>query len=253
MEGIKLASDAIFATIQGEGKLTGVPSIFIRLSGCNLFCTWNSQTNQPIECDTAYAAYRIKGSYSLTIEQIIQKISEIKGKQQITHVVITGGEPLLQAAQLTNLCKRLKEQGFHITIESNGTLFDQDLFNLIDLYSISPKLASSLPSDSKLAELHNSKRVNIETLTQIINSAKAGNKELQLKFVVTGATDINEIEQILLGLPQIETTDTLLMVAGSDSETLDKTTNDVLEKIIEKGWRYCDRLHIRLFGNKPGK
>ena len=251
MERITLATDAIFATIQGEGKLTGVPSIFIRLAGCNLFCTWNSKSNKPIECDTAYAAYRVQNTSSHTVEEIYNRVIELKGN--IKHIVITGGEPLLQAAPLLTLCKKLKSEEFHITIETNGTLFNQELFQLIDLYSVSPKLASSAPADCKNAELHNSKRINIDTLSNLINYSKQNQKELQLKFVVTCNNDILEIQDIITKLPIVNPTDILIMVAGSDNDTLNKTTERVLEKIIEKGWRYCDRLHIRLFGNTPGK
>lgn len=251
MERITLATDAIFATIQGEGKLTGVPSIFIRLAGCNLFCTWNSKSDKPIECDTAYAAYKVQDTSSHTIEEIFNRIIELKGN--IKHIVITGGEPLLQATPLITLCKLLKNEGFHITIETNGTVFNEELFQQIDLYSISPKLASSAPADNKTAEKHNSKRINIDTLTNLINYSKQKGKEIQLKFVVTCNNDILEIQDIISRLPKVNPTDILIMVAGSDNDTLNKTTEKVLEKIIANGWRYCDRLHIRLFGNTPGK
>lgn len=251
MEGVKLASDSIFATIQGEGKLTGIPSIFVRLAGCNLHCTWNSDSSKPIECDTAYAAYRVENSSTLSIQNILKTISELRGA--INHIVITGGEPLLQADSLSKLCLELKKEGFHITIETNGTIYNSSLFELVDLFSISPKLSSSTPKDSNAALRHNKLRINIEALTNLINHAKSGCKDIQLKFVVIKPKDIEEIEKIIAQLPKVEPSNILIMAAGSDNGTLNQNTMQVLDMIIERGWRFCDRLHIRLFGNTPGK
>lgn len=250
MERLTLAADSIFTTIQGEGKLTGVTSVFVRLAGCNLHCTWN-YNNRAIECDTAYAAYNITTRQQLTVTQIIQKIKEIR--KGAKHIVITGGEPLLQATPLTELCRVLKSEGFHITIETNGTLYNDELMSYIDLYSISPKLKSSTPQNNNFATLHNQKRVNINTLGELIESATKRNKDIQFKFVVTGVKDIDEIENILSRLPLIKSENILIMPVGSDETTLTDTTNTILDVVMEKGWRYCDRLHIRLFGNTPGK
>ncbi len=251
MEQIVLATDDIFVTIQGEGKLTGVPSVFVRVAGCNLHCTWNADSLTPIECDTAYAAYRINNTHSAPIPEIIAKIKQIR--KGAKHIVITGGEPLLQCQPLTNLCKELKELGFHITVETNGTIFNNEFFNQIDLLSISPKLKSSAPLDKTPRSKHNSLRINIPVLSNLINLAKEQEKEIQLKFVVTGTSDIQEIQEILEQLPAIQTENILIMPAGSQSEKLTETTNEILDTIIEHGWRFCDRLHIRLFGNIPGK
>lgn len=245
-----LASDSIFTTIQGEGKLTGVTSLFIRLAGCNLHCTWHTPLGN-VECDTSYAAYRLSDTTQLSVQEILDTIKE--KRKGANHIVITGGEPLLQAVQLTELCKELKRQGFHITIETNGTLFNRELFTYVDLYSISPKLQSSTPLHPSIAEIHNSRRVNIKILTSLIESAKVNNSEIQLKFVVTGRKDIEEVEKIISLLPYIKSEDILIMPVGSDTETLSNTTSAILDTIIERGWRFCDRLHIRLFGNTPGR
>lgn len=251
MEQIVLAPDDIFVTIQGEGKLTGIPSVFVRVARCNLHCTWNSTSQTPIECDTAYAAYRLGETHKHTVQEIVLRVEKIgKGAK---HIVITGGEPLLQAKPLTDLCYKLKERGFHITVETNGTIFDEEFFNQIDLFSISPKLASSAPANEPYRNHHNTLRVNTTALSNLISKAQTDRKDIQLKFVVTGMNDIKEIEKILAQLPQIDSNNILLMPAGSDSEKITATTMQVIDTIIEHGWRFCDRLHIRLFGNTPGK
>ena len=94
----------VAGTIQGEGKLNGIPSLFIRLAGCNLHCTWKTLAGNTCECDTAYAAFKVENSFSLPVEEIVRIIGHNRGN--IDHIVITGGEPFLQA---DNLGERLKK------------------------------------------------------------------------------------------------------------------------------------------------
>jgi len=118
----------IFYSIQGEGKLTGVPSIFIRASGCNLRCTW---------CDTPYASWNPEGE-NLSVDQILDRVAQYKSN----HIVLTGGEPLIMP-DVVELCSALKKQNnYHITIETAATIFKP---LALDLASLSPKLANSTP------------------------------------------------------------------------------------------------------------
>ena len=118
----------IYKSIQGEGLLTGEPSVFVRTSGCNLRCWF---------CDTPFTSWSPEGR-DVSVDDVVAQIEE----WDLEHVVITGGEPMLHA-ELIPLCDRLGEQGRHITIETAGTLY---LPVRCDLMSISPKLAGSAPS-----------------------------------------------------------------------------------------------------------
>src|SRR5438552_11309707 len=117
----------IFYSIQGEGKLTGVPSVFIRTSGCNLRCVW---------CDTPYASWNPEGE-NLSADEIIQKAIAFGAR----HTVITGGEPMIMP-EIRALCAGLKEAGRHVTIETAATVFEHVQ---VDLASLSPKLSNSTP------------------------------------------------------------------------------------------------------------
>src|SRR3990172_578382 len=111
----------IFYSIQGEGRLLGVPSVFIRTSGCNLRCVW---------CDTPYTSWKPEGE-----ERSFKEIMAAAAKYPARHVVVTGGEPLL-APEIEELTKRLKQRAYHITIESAATIFKPVA---CDLMSMSPK------------------------------------------------------------------------------------------------------------------
>src|SRR5450432_705830 len=113
----------IFYSVQGEGGLVGVPSVFVRASGCNLRCVW---------CDTPYASWNPEGD-DVSVDEIVRRVGEFKTK----HVVITGGEPMIMP-DIVELCAELKSRGHHITIETAATVFKH---LKLDLASLSPKLA----------------------------------------------------------------------------------------------------------------
>ena len=117
----------IYRSIQGEGLLTGTPSVFVRASGCNLRCWY---------CDTPHASWEPAGS-DLSVDEIVAEVEE----WDPTHVVLTGGEPML-FAELLPLCEALQQRDKHLTVETAGTLF---LPVACDLMSISPKLAGKWP------------------------------------------------------------------------------------------------------------
>ena len=122
-----------FHTIQGEGKLVGVPSVFFRTSYCNLRCGW---------CDSAYTSWNPENK-DITLAEAVEAIT----KYDCKHVVITGGEPFIQVKELTQLCQELDRRGHHITIETNATIFAPVAAHFI---SMSPKLRNSNPpSDNR--------------------------------------------------------------------------------------------------------
>ncbi len=118
----------IFYSIQGEGKLMGMPSAFVRVSGCNLRCVW---------CDTPYASWRPEGE-DVPVAVILERVAKFPGR----HVVLTGGEPMIMP-DLVELCGALKARDYHITIETAATVFAAVT---VDLASLSPKLSNSTPT-----------------------------------------------------------------------------------------------------------
>lgn len=220
-----------FTSIQGEGRLTGVPSFFIRVSGCNLRCAW---------CDTPYASWNPEGDSS-TIEAIVDEAL----RSGVRHVVITGGEPMI-FDPVTELTGRLHDEGFHITIETAGTVYRPVT---CDLMSISPKLANSTPGPEHGAwsKRHEERRLNIEPLQQLLDA----HPERQLKFVVSREEDAGEIEALLTRLRGWANEDILLMPEGVTPPDAARRQL-VLGLCLSRGWRYCHRLHIELFGHRRG-
>ena len=222
-----------FHSIQGEGKLTGVPSAFIRVSGCNLRCTW---------CDTPYASWNPEGP-DRSVDDLVAEVAATGAR----HVVLTGGEPLI-IPEIVPLAHALRGLGLHLTVETAGTIYRE---MPVDLWSVSPKLANSTPwhrEEGRFARAHEAHRINLSALRQIIDSAA----DLQLKFVVTAEHDLAEIDQLLAQLPPLPPCDILLMPEGTDPATLRSRQTWLAETCRSRGFRYCPRLHIDLFGNRRG-
>ncbi len=221
----------IFYSIQGEGMLAGVPSVFVRTSGCNLRCTW---------CDTPYTSWAAEGD-DRSIEEIVD---EVRGFGA-SHVVVTGGEPMMfeETIQLT---RQLKSAGLHITIETAGTIYKSVA---CDLMSISPKLANSTPHErdgGRWAAQHDRLRYQPEVLKRLIEDY-----EYQLKFVVSDASDLQEISKAL-AMIQASRKQAFLMAEGTDVETIRDRAQWIAEICKREGFRYSPRLHIDLWGNRRG-
>jgi 7-carboxy-7-deazaguanine synthase len=235
MRAVKIAE--LFDSIQGEGKLAGVPSAFIRSSGCNLRCTW---------CDTPYASWQPEGT-----DQKVEEIADWVTSTGRRHVVFTGGEPVIQPEAQT-LCDRLADDGRHITLETAGTVFKP---LAIDLLSLSPKLANSTPwqrDGGRFATTHEAKRINVDAMQALIDHTRDRGGELQTKFVVTSEQDLVEIDALLPRLTGWSPADILLMPEGTDAATLDDRTAWVAELCKERNFRFCPRLHVYLYGDARG-
>ncbi|MDI9397639.1 MAG: 7-carboxy-7-deazaguanine synthase QueE [Candidatus Pacebacteria bacterium] len=223
----------IFHSIQGEGLLAGVPSIFIRTSGCNLRCHW---------CDTPYASWKPEGP-EMSVEEILKKITE----WNCDHVVLTGGEPMI-APDLPKLATVLKKQNKHITIETAGTILPNGI--PCDLASLSPKLSNSTPPperDPAWAKKHESTRLQPEVISEWIRKYP-----FQLKFVVSSENDLTEIKDLLSRLPPVPLHQILLMPEGIDLKTLATRSPWLVDICKREGFRFCPRLQIELFGHTHG-
>lgn len=254
---------SVSGTIQGEGKLAGVPSLFVRLAGCNLRCIWKMNDGNLSRCDTPYASFSPSETMEWEVSDIVYQIKT--HASNLNHLVITGGEPLLQKDAVAELCKQVKaELGWHITIESNGTLFDKDVAENADLYSISPKLSNSEPDKQKYDAFNISeekqqfydakKRRNLSAIQSYIDAKKHfPNKDLQIKFVATSTKDESEIKNDYLSLLNgFAPNDIMLMPLGRNEDELALSEAGVLEMAIRNGWWFSQRLHIHFFGEKSG-
>lgn len=181
----------------------------------------------------------------MSIDEIVTEVLRHPAK----HVVITGGEPMI-AKGIHDLTGHLKAAGKHITIETAGTVAPAGV--ACDLASISPKLSNSTPS-AELAgegwvERHEKTRLQPEILRQWIDAYP-----FQLKFVVAGAGDWEEIEALAeIALRGVARDKILLMPEGTDAEMLASRRDWLLDLCKQSGCRYCPRLHIDLFGNTRG-
>jgi 7-carboxy-7-deazaguanine synthase len=217
----------IFYSIQGEGGLVGMPSVFVRTSGCNLRCRW---------CDTPYTSWNPEGE-DLSVDQILERVRAYPA----SFAVVTGGEPMI-APGVGELTRRLRRAGLHITIETAGTVFTEVA---CDLLSISPKLSNSTP-EGVFAAQHERLRIQPETLTRLMAT-----HEYQLKFVVAGRADIDEIRSLVktLNAPR---RNVILMPEGVDPVTIQARSEWISELCKSEGYRFSPRLHVDLYGNRRG-
>jgi 7-carboxy-7-deazaguanine synthase len=221
----------LFYSLQGEGSLVGVPSVFIRTSGCNLRCGW---------CDTPYTSWQPEG-VDLTLEQILDDVKSRLSKRA-RHVVVTGGEPMI-APDIVDLTSRLRGLGLHITIETAGTVSQPVA---CDLMSISPKLSNSTPADLRWAGRHDRLRIQPAILSELM----AG-YEYQLKFVIEKPADLEEVLALVRDL-KADRGRVILMPEGTDRERLRERGLWLAEVCKDEGFRFSPRLHVDLYGTERG-
>lgn len=232
------SSDAIFHTIQGEGKFVGYPSTFVRLSQCNLRCQWKNPDGSFTRCDTPHTSF--------DPVKVDHDVKDILTKIKYDHVVVTGGEPFFQKG-VVDLIKGLRDNGHYVTVETNGTIFRE---NQAQFISISPKLSSSsmCPDNGKR---HEKNRININNLSKFVLFHK-----YQFKFVVNDKDDILEIEdiadQIMKHCGEDIHPHIWLMPQGTSQAQFDEKMGWIAEVCKEKQWKLTDRLHVRIWGAKKG-
>lgn len=234
----------LFSSIQGEGSLTGIRHIFIRTSGCNLRCVFKNSI-----CDTEYSSFRPEKS-KFSLEDIVKFVR----KDPATHICLTGGEPCLYPDFIKWV--RMSFPFHHLTIETNGTIFPgEEVAQLIDLASISPKMHSSNPEH---IEGFSRREREIDSSAWNIKNWIDNAKQTQLKYVIAEENNIDEvidhihsIEAFFSGSPKRLGGDYVyLMPAGSSFEELCKTRPLVGKLAMEYGLSVTDRIQFNFFGSK---
>ncbi|PSQ41857.1 radical SAM protein [Halobacteriales archaeon SW_7_68_16] len=238
--GDALPINELFESLQGEGKLAGVPTSFVRTSGCNLRCWF---------CDSYHTSWEPTHAW-MAVDEIVGEVE----RHDVDHVVVTGGEPMIHD-EIEPLIEALAAD-HHVTVETNGTIHR----NLpIDLASVSPKLASSTPTperdpagDGEWEQRHEDRRLDLDATAALIESTP-----FQLKFVVTDSEDMPEIVDLVDRLRDrasvaIDGDDVLLMPEGATRERLDETRERTARLAMEYGFRYTPRIHVDIWNDAPG-
>ena len=226
----------IFASLQGEGPSAGRPSVFVRLSNCNLACGW---------CDTAYTwRFSGPGAFERKANQIVlseddtaARILALGGASRIGRLVVTGGEPLLQSPALAKLLALLPSM--HVEIETNGTVAPPPaLDRQVHQYNVSPKLA------------HSGNPAALALIPERL-AAFAADSRAFFKFVVATPGDVAEV-LALAATYAIPRERLFVMPEGTDSATLLTRARWLAEICAREGLRLSDRLHIHLYGDTRG-
>ncbi|HKM76270.1 MAG TPA: 7-carboxy-7-deazaguanine synthase QueE [Candidatus Bathyarchaeia archaeon] len=221
----------IFTSIQGEGQNLGKPAIFLRMALCNLTCEW---------CDTKYTWDWKNYDYSKEVEEMsVVEVEQELLKFQGKHLVLTGGEPMLQQKELLPLLKSLKEHEFYIEVETNGTIKPtNEILALIDQWNVSPKLENSGNEVSA-----REKPECYRFFNHLPNAC--------FKYVVKDPDDFEEVRR-LAEKYQISNDKIILMPEAQTTEQLTERSGWLSELSREAGYRFSTRLQIALWGSKRG-
>jgi 7-carboxy-7-deazaguanine synthase len=221
-----------FYSIQGEGQTMGVPSVFIRLGGCNLLCKSDSWICDSIE--VWQTSQKTRFSDVLTDEMV-------RAIRNGAHIIFTGGEPMLHQKSIVDFVKYLKGvflDPLIIEVETNGTIMPtDDMLKIVKYWNCSPKLNNSGEPLSK--------RYKPQVMVKISNQQNA-----IFKFVVSNHLDIEEIFNSYASL--FKRNQICLMPAGETQSKLNKTRPMVLDMCKKYFLKYCDRLHIVAWNKKTG-
>ncbi len=240
-----LATDApggdaeIFASVQGEGPSAGMPCTFMRLSRCNLACVW---------CDTAYTwhfegderPHRSGAAFDRKANQVSMDVADVAARIEAlgqNRLIITGGEPLLQAGPLADLLELLPDMT--VEVETNGTTKAPARLDVrIDQFNVSPKLS------------HSGNSAELALLPERLD-AYATDPRAFFKFVVASPEDVAEVLELQQRY-RFRPGHVFLMPEGTDSATLRTREEWLVPLCLEHGFRLSDRLHIHLFGDTRG-
>jgi 7-carboxy-7-deazaguanine synthase len=218
-----------FQSIQGEGEFAGTPSVFVRTTGCNLRCWF---------CDTPYTSWEPEGTHE-SWQQLAERILAC----DCLHVVVTGGEPLLQP-DIVPLTECLARAGRFVTIETAGTVHRPAHAALM---SISPKRPNSTPSDALWSKRHDALRDRIDVVSQMTREYR-----YQLKYVIDSPEDVTDVDVHVARIGGITPDRVFLMPQGTDVSELREKTEWLQGEAARRGYSVSPRLHIELFGNRRG-
>jgi len=221
----------IFKSIQGEGPNFGKPAIFLRTAQCNLKCTW---------CDTKYTWDWKNYDYTKEVKEMrIEEIKEQILDLEIKHLVITGGEPLLQQDDLADLLSFLKPD-FYVEIETNCTILpNKMLTDLVDQWNVSPKTQNS----GNPLELYE----NNECYYFFANQ-----QNCFFKYVVENESDIPEIKKFVTKY-NIPENRIQLMAQASTKEEISAREKSISELAKVNNFLFSPRLHVAMWGAQRGK
>lgn len=222
----------IFHSLQGEGETAGVPTVFLRLATCNLTCSW---------CDTKYTWDWTNFDYDQ--EVITVTVSDVEKcilQFDCSHLVITGGEPMLQQKGLTTLVQSLKDRGFYIEIETNGSLTPNiEMSKAISQWNVSPKLINS----------------GVDLRHREVPEALKAFQHLDtvyFKFVVTDSRDIDEVCSFVERY-DIPPDRVIVMPEGTTRKAVLARGKWIAQACIDKGFKFVTRNHILIWGDKRGR
>ena len=223
----------IYRSVQGEGTLMGVPTTFVRFFACNLRCSW---------CDTKYSwSVREGGTWeSISVQEVAERVQALGAR----HVVLTGGEPTLQK-ELAALAQLLKDQGYHLTVETNTTIFPASAVPLIDLWSLSPKLSSA-----------GENYLRYPIIERFLEGLRSDQQ--QWKFVIRDDTDEQALRALLTRYPAFaERSLPVILQPEGDRATLDypSALEHLAERVRDPFWdkyhvRVLPQMHVIIWGRK---
>lgn len=237
-------SPEVFRTLQGEGPSLGCPAVFLRLSLCNLHCTW---------CDTPFTwnwentpwPHQDEHKFRKVDHLIEQSIEEVAAILQTVwrsgdRLVLTGGEPLLQQEDLVRLLEQLPSDFAPVEIETNGTIHPLPALDChVAQYNVSPKLANS----------GNAPELRIHEKPMLFF---AGCERAFFKFVIVSRKDLEEVYELRKRF-RIPPNRILLMPEGRSTDALAKSRQWLAQECLEHGYRLTDRLHVQLWGDARGR
>jgi 7-carboxy-7-deazaguanine synthase len=217
-------------TLQGEGPSVGRRCAFVRLGGCNLDCSW---------CDTPYTWDWRRFRPDEELRRIdAGTVTSAVEEMGVDMLVITGGEPLLQARALMPLLEAAGERGWRVEVETNGTVAPPpQLARLVTAFNVSPKLANSGVAESE--------RIRPAALAALRATGRA-----VFKFVVTSPADLDEVA-VLAGEHRLEPV--YVMPEGTTAEVVLTRMRELAEPVLAHGFHLTPRLHILLWGDRRGR
>jgi len=243
----------IYRCLQMEGLLLGTPSILLRASLCNLKCHFRNGGL----CDSSFT-WDPKNGKEMDVQQVYDEVVKLamQEKEKINFIIYSGGEPTIQK-EFPELCQAFLLSGFHLTVETNGTKYveiptkvgpknQQRDLTANTLFSISPKLNSSVPVGTEFEKSHDKARINLVVLEALLKRYPS-----YLKFVITGDDDIKEVLNLKDKL-KVPNHRIFLMPEGTNRDIILERSKSIIDMCLKYNFRFSPREHVNIFGNMRG-